>query len=542
MSEFSIFVIEKKSIEEVKSNFRGRELKLWSNEEKSIEKIKTNFQDRELWSNTFVTLESLDISTKANVPFKQIQVSNQTTLLDVIKQYKENITDFNPFVIKEYIDSTIEYGYVLERTQNSQSSVDNDIHSKINLEKYYQTKVTDLGFLDGEVVVLNNIEVSRKYKYNYNNVNYCLALVPRVVDFLSMVRESPSTNEDGLHIVLLYTDADKEFSCFVRESYSDIHVLSGSRFKVYAIENLNNSKNLKESLKYWKSLLSQKLYIVWSSLGWLSLKPYDKTEIYKIANHLGITEENIPCIAVFDILEYDRVFVFPISKTDINIKFFRTLFSNLNKIIDKVNERVENLRTKSLLSSQNTDRKNDDNKILAILQEEYVKLRERLSQISLIETNPNANYYIFNCEGQKVIVTMNDSSHKTQNITAGGDIIASEQAFNLGEISGQVTGTINELPTSPEPEKPGIKELLTQLQAAIEAEENLTPKDKEKALKQVKALAEASQNPNNEEKQNLADTAITMLKGVILALPQTTGLFEAWNNLSPIISKFLGIG
>ncbi|MEH2303030.1 hypothetical protein [Nostoc sp.] len=72
-----------------------------------------------------------------------------------------------------------------------------------------------------------------------------------------------------------------------------------------------------------------------------------------------------------------------------------------------------------------------------------------------------------------------------------------------------MTNTVNELPASPEPEKLGIKELLIQLQTAIEAEENLTPKNKEKVLKQVKALAEASQNPNDEEKQDLADTAIT---------------------------------
>ncbi|MEH2451763.1 hypothetical protein [Nostoc sp.] len=89
-----------------------------------------------------------------------------------------------------------------------------------------------------------------------------------------------------------------------------------------------------------------------------------------------------------------------------------------------------------------------------------------------------------------------------------------------------MTNTVNELPASPEPEKLGIKELLIQLQTAIEAEENLTPKNKEKVLKQVKALAEASQNPNDEEKQDLADTAITMLKGLISGLPTAATLVE----------------
>jgi hypothetical protein len=140
------------------------------------------------------------------------------------------------------------------------------------------------------------------------------------------------------------------------------------------------------------------------------------------------------------------------------------------------------------------------------------------------------------------IIGANDSSRKIEIGSVSGDFNASGQALNLGDISGTVTNTINELPASPEPEKPGIKELLTQLQTAIEAEENLTPKNKEKALKQVKALAEASQNPNDEEKQDLADTAITMLKGLISGLPTAATLAEACSKLLPMISKFLGIG
>ena len=137
-----------------------------------------------------------------------------------------------------------------------------------------------------------------------------------------------------------------------------------------------------------------------------------------------------------------------------------------------------------------------------------------------------------------IYMTQHDSS---KNITVGKDL-NSLGTFNLGEIKGDVTNTINQLPVSPEPENPGIKELLTQLQTAIEAEDNLTPKNKEKALKQVKALAEASQNPNNEEKQDLADTAITMLKGLISGLPTAATLVETCNQLFPMISKYLGIG
>ena len=134
----------------------------------------------------------------------------------------------------------------------------------------------------------------------------------------------------------------------------------------------------------------------------------------------------------------------------------------------------------------------------------------------------------------------NDSSRKVEIGSIGGDFNASGQALNLGEISGTVTNTINELPSGPEPDKPGIKELLTQLKTAIEADTDLKPKDKEKALKQVKALAEAAQNP--QEKQDLADTAITMLKGTIAHLPTAAKLVEECGKLLPIISGFLGLG
>ncbi|MBD2441681.1 pentapeptide repeat-containing protein [Dolichospermum sp. FACHB-1091] len=132
-----------------------------------------------------------------------------------------------------------------------------------------------------------------------------------------------------------------------------------------------------------------------------------------------------------------------------------------------------------------------------------------------------------------------DSSRKIEIGNIGGDFNASGQALNLGEISGTVINTINELATAPEADKPGIKELLTQLKTAIETDTDLTAKDKEKALKQVKSLAEAAQNP--QEKQDLADTAITMLKGVLTNLPTAAKLVEECGKLLPLIAGFLGL-
>ncbi|BAY11150.1 pentapeptide repeat-containing protein [Calothrix sp. NIES-2098] len=120
---------------------------------------------------------------------------------------------------------------------------------------------------------------------------------------------------------------------------------------------------------------------------------------------------------------------------------------------------------------------------------------------------------------------------------AGGGSVA-----NLGTISGNVSIALNQLPDSPEAEKPGIKELLTQLQAAISQSTELSDDDKADALEQVQSLAEAAKNPQENATKKTAKTAITMLKGIFTGLPAVASLVEAGNKLLPVISKFFGLG
>lgn len=109
----------------------------------------------------------------------------------------------------------------------------------------------------------------------------------------------------------------------------------------------------------------------------------------------------------------------------------------------------------------------------------------------------------------------------------------------IGAISGSVTNTISQLPDSSESGKPGIKELLAELQAAIEAESDLPDEDKVEALKQVKTLAEAGQKPEDGAFQKATKTAMKILKGTISSLPEAAKLAEACTKLLPIISKVL---
>lgn len=112
--------------------------------------------------------------------------------------------------------------------------------------------------------------------------------------------------------------------------------------------------------------------------------------------------------------------------------------------------------------------------------------------------------------------------------------------FIGGNSTGNVSNTINQLSSSSEADQPGIKELLIQLQEAIEADPNLIDYDKQDALEQVKDLAEAAQNPNDAAMKDKAKKAGRMLGRIISGIPTATQLVEACSKLLPLIIKAFG--
>ncbi|MEB3279034.1 MAG: hypothetical protein VKK42_08975 [Lyngbya sp.] len=114
--------------------------------------------------------------------------------------------------------------------------------------------------------------------------------------------------------------------------------------------------------------------------------------------------------------------------------------------------------------------------------------------------------------------------------------------FNIVEHNyGQVGVTINQLPDSSNQNQGELKELLKQLNEAIRSDEKLSEKDKVKAFKQVEELAKAGQNPKDEEKKGIADTALTMLTGIVAGLPSIAASAKAVQELVPLISKIFGL-
>lgn len=145
---------------------------------------------------------------------------------------------------------------------------------------------------------------------------------------------------------------------------------------------------------------------------------------------------------------------------------------------------------------------------------------------------------------ENTAIAMSESTDQSRNINISGGTVnnTGAGAMSLGDISGTVANTINQLPASSESDKPGIKELLEQLQKAIEAEPNLSEEDKAEALEQVKALAEAGKAPQEGAMQKVAKRSTTMLKGIIAGLPEAAKLAVEYAKLLPMITSLFGLG
>ena len=194
---------------------------------------------------------------------------------------------------------------------------------------------------------------------------------------------------------------------------------------------------------------------------------------------------------------------------------------------------------KSQLSAEYFD---DYNQLKALSQSQQLLLIEKDSRIVSLENMlttalQQSKYYIQGDNNVSDISGINIQGSTNVSGIAGGGSVA-----NLGTISGNVSIALNQLPDSPEADKPGIKELLTQLQAAISQSTELSDDDKAEALEQVKTLAEAAKTPQENASKKTAKTAITMLKGIFTGLPAVASLVEAGNKLLPLISKLFGLG
>ncbi|MEH2148890.1 pentapeptide repeat-containing protein [Nostoc sp.] len=207
---------------------------------------------------------------------------------------------------------------------------------------------------------------------------------------------------------------------------------------------------------------------------------------------------------------------------------------------DKLLIRAKNaaLSDKSQLRAEYFD---DYNQLKALSQSQQLLLVEKDKRIISLENMVDTalkqpKFYTQGDTNMSDISGINIEGSSNVSGIAGNSSIA-----NLGTISGNVSIALNQLPDATDAEKPGIKELLSQLQDAIVQSTYLSEEDKTEALEQVKTLAEVGNNPQESTKQKTAKTAITMLKGIFTGLPAVASLVETTNKLLPAIAKLFGL-
>ena len=130
----------------------------------------------------------------------------------------------------------------------------------------------------------------------------------------------------------------------------------------------------------------------------------------------------------------------------------------------------------------------------------------------------------------KIIMQTDNSRHLT--IKGNNNGVA-----NLGNISGTLAKTINQLPDTSDSNEKGIKELLNDLQGAIESDTVLTTEDKTDALIEVNKLAEIGQDkiPLKPEQKEKGEGAIKYLKLALKSLPDAAKIIESCAKILSIV-------
>ena len=86
-----------------------------------------------------------------------------------------------------------------------------------------------------------------------------------------------------------------------------------------------------------------------------------------------------------------------------------------------------------------------------------------------------------------------------------------------------------------------MKEILTELQTAIEGDSTLSDDDKAEALGQIIAIANAGKTPKDNTVQKVVKNAIKFIKGTISDLPNTEKVVQIGIKVFPLLIAFFGL-
>jgi hypothetical protein len=189
------------------------------------------------------------------------------------------------------------------------------------------TTVRDAGLRDGDIVLLVTERGTDEFAE--------LRPVPTTAAMFEAIR---SADEDppvpaasvqerppALWGALLYTDEDADLAAYVRRHFRSLNALIRTGLRVFVIERPGPAA----PGQFWESALDQRETLVYGALGWLDSIPYDKSQAYEVARNLGVEEDQLPCLVVFDSPAREPKLVFPIGAA--SPQYFRTLFAMLRR-------------------------------------------------------------------------------------------------------------------------------------------------------------------------------------------------------------------
>ena len=122
-----------------------------------------------------------------------------------------------------------------------------------------------------------------------------------------------------------------------------------------------------------------------------------------------------------------------------------------------------------------------------------------------------------------------------QNIKAETINVQGAAAFGLGDISGKVANTINQLPDFDNPNKNNLKQILIELHNTV-LKEDLEKEEKEETLEQIQAIASSLNNSQDGAVKKTAKRAMKVLRGTA-ALSPSAAMVTICNQIPDLISK-----
>jgi uncharacterized protein YjbI with pentapeptide repeats len=148
-------------------------------------------------------------------------------------------------------------------------------------------------------------------------------------------------------------------------------------------------------------------------------------------------------------------------------------------------------------------------------------------------------FYFVNNKGKFV----STESNQERNINVGRDFKLKQtgSTFNIGDISGAVTNTVQQLKDSDQPDAPQLADLISQLQVAIESDPCLTEEQKKDCLEALATIGEEGQKPPESRVQKLCKFAVNSLKALVPVATTTGALAKALQEYLPQISTILGL-